>query len=242
MPMAMINLRRRAEEAEILDGPLEADADLAGNLRDLARINRWTGSAFLVQRGVRHLLERLSGASFSVLDVGGGGGDGVIRTVCWAERHHLAARGILLDSSAPILQVARARRHPGRVLLRGDACRLPLGDRCVDIVTCSLLLHHLSATQATTVLQEMARVARLGVVVDDLLRSHVGYWGALALGRLLTTNRLTRHDGPLSVRRAFRQHELATVMQRARLQLVWRGTVPGYRSVVAARAIDAAPL
>jgi len=95
------------------------------------------------------------------------------------------------------------------------------------------LLHHFSPDQAVVVIREMARVARIGVIVDDLLRSRVGYVGARLLGALLTSNRLTRHDGPLSVRRAYRRPELAALLRRAGIRPVCQLTIPGYRSVVA---------
>ena len=38
---------RLADAVELLDGPLDDQATLAGNLRDLARVNRWLGGASL---------------------------------------------------------------------------------------------------------------------------------------------------------------------------------------------------
>ena len=54
-------------------------------------------------------------------------------------------------------------------------------------------------------LREMARVARLGVVVNDLDRTRLGWIGAWLIGHLLTGNRYTRYDAPLSVLRAYRR-------------------------------------
>ena len=48
-----------------------------------------------------------------------------------------------------------------------------------------------------------------GVVVNDLDRSRLGWIGAWLIGHLLTRNRYTRHDAPLSVRRAYRADEMA---------------------------------
>ena len=47
-------------------------------------------------------------------------------------------------------------------------------------------------TRRSTLLGEMARVARLGVVVNDLDRSPLGLVGAWLIGHLLTGNRFTR--------------------------------------------------
>ena len=65
----------------------------------------------------------------------------------------------------------------------------------------------------------MARVARLGVVVNDLERSRLGWIGAWLMAHLLTGNRYTRHDAPLSVRRSYRAVEMAALLRDA-------GTIP----------------
>ena len=57
-------------------------------------------------------------------------------------------------------------------------------------------------------LQEMVRVSRHLVVVSDLRRGLIPYLGARALAATFWRNRLTRHDGPVSVQRAFTSSEL----------------------------------
>jgi hypothetical protein len=65
-------------------------------------------------------------------------------------------------------------------------------------------------------LRELARVSRRAVVVSDLERSLPNWLGALVLGATVWRgNRLTRHDGPLSVRRSFTAAELVELAERA---------------------------
>ena len=70
-------------------------------------------------------------------------------------------RVIAVDRSLPMLEVARSQLPPSDVvLLRADARALPIGDRSVDTVVCSGVLHHLPAwPDAVT---EAARVLRPG--------------------------------------------------------------------------------
>jgi ubiquinone/menaquinone biosynthesis C-methylase UbiE len=70
-------------------------------------------------------------------------------------------RVIAVDRSLPMLEVARSQMPPlDVVLLRADARALPIGDRSVDTVVCSGVLHHLPAwSEAVT---EAARVLRPG--------------------------------------------------------------------------------
>jgi ubiquinone/menaquinone biosynthesis C-methylase UbiE len=99
----------------------------------------------------------------------------------------------------------------------GDGRSLPYPDRSFDVAHASLVLHHFPAGDSIGLLREMARVARLGVVVNDLERSRLGWLGAWLLGHLLTANRYTRHDAPLSVRRAYRSDEMAAMLRDAGL-------------------------
>ena len=86
-----------------------------------------------------------------------------------------------------------------------------------DIAHCSLVLHHAEPAGALRLLQEMARVSRIGVVINDLERSRLAWLGAWLLTRVATRNAYTRHDAPLSVRRAYRPAEVAQMAARAGL-------------------------
>jgi SAM-dependent methyltransferase len=98
-----------------------------------------------------------------------------------------------------------------------DGSAIPFSDRSYDIAHASLVLHHQSPDDAVGLLSEMGRVARLGVVVNDLDRGWPGWLGAWLFGHLLTGNRYTRHDAPLSVRRAYRVDEAADFIRAAGL-------------------------
>ncbi len=115
-----------------------------------------------------------------------------------------------------------------------DGRSLPLPDGSVDIAMCSLVLHHLRPADAVAMLREMRRVARRGVIVNDLVRNWLGYIGAVLFGQFCTRNPLTRNDGPLSVRRAYTRREMAVLAKRAGLGPVrFRGFL-GYRVAMTA--------
>jgi len=85
----------------------------------------------------------------------------------------------------------------------------------VDVAICSLLLHHFEDEDAITVMRELVRVARHRVIVCDLRRSRVaaaGFWlASFAIG----FHPVTRHDGVLSILRAFTRSELADLVRLA---------------------------
>ena len=75
----------------------------------------------------------------------------------------------------------------------------------------------------------------VGIVVNDLSRGRLSIWGAWTLAHVTTRNRFTRHDAPLSTRRAYTPVEAVTLLTRADLRPVFeaRGMV-GHRWVIAA--------
>jgi ubiquinone/menaquinone biosynthesis C-methylase UbiE len=133
----------------------------------------------------------------------------------------------------------RMNAPPGIHLVAADARALPFADGSVDVAICSLVLHHLRPDDAVAMLREMRRVARLGIVVNDLDRNWLGFAGAWLAGRLLTRNPLTRHDGPLSFRRAYTRREMTALAKRAGLGPVRFEGFLGYRQAMTARAMPA---
>lgn len=204
---------------------------LQGNLRDLARINRWLGGVRLSASAIDTLARtRLSLAPardrtvLSVLDVGTGGADIPLALLDRARRRRERWTLTAIDSRPEVLAAAlaadpRVGATDGLDLQLGDGRSLPYPDRSFDVAHTSLVLHHLEPTAAVVLLAEMARVARLGIVVNDLARGWLPWAGAWLIGHLLTTDRYTRHDAPLSVRRAYSRAEAVDLLSRAGLRV-----------------------
>ena len=211
---------RLTDVPELLDGPLDDPAALAGNLRDLRRINRWLGGVALTSAAIDALAAHRR--DVSVLDVGTGGADIPLALLAEAPRRGRAVRVVGLDNRPEVLAAA-ALASPaviatdGLTMVVGDGRSLPYPDHAFDVVHASLVLHHLEGDAGTILLREMARVARLGIVVNDLHRSRFAWVGAWLLGHLLTGNRYTRHDAPLSVRRAYRLEEALALVRASGL-------------------------
>jgi ubiquinone/menaquinone biosynthesis C-methylase UbiE len=124
---------------------------------------------------------------------------------------------------------------PDLELVVSDGRSLPWPDRSFDVVHASLLVHHLEPSEVLAFLREAARVARLGVVVNDLVRARHHWLGARVLLALTTRNRYTRHDGPLSVRRAYTRMVLRALLAGAALRPVAEvAAFAGHRVAIAA--------
>lgn len=205
--------RRNREEA--MDRPgLDPDL-LADDLRNLETLNRLFAGRAIVRKHVRAALAGGAGR-LRVLDIGSGAGDlcRVAAAECRASGRPV--RIFSLDAHPQIQAYARAQcaGFPEIVLIRGDARALPLAADSVDLVLCTLALHHFTEAGAVRVLAEMRRVTRDRAVVSDLRRGRIAY-AAVWLATRFTPNPMTRHDGPVSVNRAFTPDELRALAAEA---------------------------
>jgi len=190
---------KRVVARELMDDPIESLAELEENVADIEFANRAFGGIVPALREVRRLRAR------TLLDVCCGSADVPLAIVRDARKRGERIALTLLDRSAQMLTIARGRAdgEPGVTFAAGDATALPFGDAAFDVVTCNLALHHFEPDAARTLLRELRRVARLMPLVCDLRRSAAALAAAVLWSRLASRNRLTRHDAPLSVRRAY---------------------------------------
>jgi ubiquinone/menaquinone biosynthesis C-methylase UbiE len=215
-------LARAAGAFELLDGPAPF-AERAQSLADVARLNGAFGGRLVTLRHVRRLLARLpAGRMATVLDLGTGGADVPRALVRWARRAGRPIRVFALDLDGATLAVARGMvaGYPEITLLQADALALPFRRGGVDIAISALTLHHLEPAAAAAHLAAMDAVARAGVVVNDLARSRSAWALVWLVTRLLGCGRMSRHDGPLSVRRAYTAEEVRGLCARAGLERV----------------------
>lgn len=194
-----------------MDRPVDAPDELERNLADIAWANRWLGGIAPIRREVARRGAR------TILDVGSGCGDVPYALVRDGRRRGVDVRATCLDRSAAMLAIARARTRGDERLafVQGDGERLPFGDASFDVVTCTLALHHFEPPAARTLLRELRRVARLTPVVGDLTRSYLAFAATWLYAHVTTANRLTRHDAPLSVRRAYEPSEAIALARDA---------------------------
>lgn len=241
-PSALGSLFERLDLPELLDTGQYTPEQLAENLADMRRANRWAGGVWLTLRALARLTEGLApGAELALLDLASGTGDISRAAGGWALRRGLRPRLVITDLSPPIVRLAA--QESGRAVGRADfsaadARRLPFGDASFDVVMCSFALHHLGPEEAVAMLREMGRVARRGVVVNDLVRWRPAYWAVWLACHLTSRNPLTRHDGPLSVRRAYTRAEMDALLAQAGLRLLAADSLLGYRVALTAGRLE----
>jgi ubiquinone/menaquinone biosynthesis C-methylase UbiE len=204
-----------------MDDPARSDRELSASLRDLGWINRVFGSHAIVRAYLEEVLpvwhrRRAPANPLTLLDVATGGADVPQAVVEWGARRGVPVRIIAVDRHPTTVRLAGARTaaSPAIRVLRADARDLPFPDGAFDVCLCTLALHHLTRDEDLAVLRRLHRLARVGFLAVDLLRSPTSYAAVWLLTRF-SRSPLIRHDGPLSVHRAFSWEEYRLLAEEA---------------------------
>jgi ubiquinone/menaquinone biosynthesis C-methylase UbiE len=232
---------KRIYVEELLDAGEGTDDDVAQNLSDLRRINRFLGGTKVVLEALSSYLAEHDTNNLSLLDVGTGSADIPTAVAGWCGARGIKPLMAALDISERNLRIARTRLGigPEVKLVRADSLRLPFADASFDFVTASLFLHHFKDEDVVRLLADFARVARRAVIINDLVRNMIPYYFARLAGPVLATSFLTRYDGPVSVLRGFTVDEMKSLAEQAGMRNVEVKRVFPYRlSLVADTGIQ----
>jgi ubiquinone/menaquinone biosynthesis C-methylase UbiE len=185
-----------------MDDLSRPEHEFAAAYRELKIINRTLGGVRAIER---FLPPAKRGVNLLMLDVAAGACD-----VSEALLEKLPCRIVTLDLNARGLKLAD-KSWP----VVADALALPFREDTFDVVMASLFFHHLSNDACVQVLSQMWRIAKRRILINDLHRHAVAYFSIRALTALFSKSRMVRHDGPVSVLRAFQSRELLDIARRA---------------------------
>ena len=212
-------LTQRHRQPEWMDQPGLDPAAHTQALEGLRRINALSGAVGSLLAPIRSLARERNGQALRVLDLACGGGDNTIALAERARREGLTVRVDGCDLSPQAVAMAsRSSRERGLdgVFFQADALKDPLTDN-YDVILCTLFLHHLDDEAAVDLLSRMGRASRQLVLINDLIRSPLGYGLAWVGCRLLSRSPIVHFDGPVSVQGAFRLPEVRDLAARAGL-------------------------
>lgn len=212
----------RSDQLELLDQGIGTADDVAVNLREMTRINRWLGGYRALTQHLYPMLRKAAhDQPLSLVDLGAGSGETARMLAQWAHRQPIRLKLIPLDlemrhlttvSTPPKVTVSASIHR-----LQANALHLPFAAHSIDFLISSLFLHHLNPQQIMCLLREAYRCARRAVVLNDLVRGYLPLTAFHLVRPLFARHPITFHDGLLSIRRAYRPDELLALAHAAGL-------------------------
>lgn len=229
---------RRELVGELMDDPGVSADDLARSLRYIRWVNRRLGGSNGLLRHLREWSARWPrDRAVTLLDVATGSADIPIAARTWAGRHGFDLRITAVDLHPTTLDLAR--RHvadsgvDGITIVQADALRLMdhYGPGSFDYVHAGMFLHHLGQVEVLTVLRIMHRLARAGIVWNDLVRSRLSLAAVNAV--LIGQPHIIRHDARASIRAAFTRADALDAAERVGITYARYRTLLGHRFTLA---------
>jgi SAM-dependent methyltransferase len=202
---------RRVTAEELLDDDRGTPQEIAQSFDDLWRINRWLGGLSNCLTLLERVFAQRGTRAARILDVGAGDARLAQRLGGELSRRGIQAQFVALDRRITHLRNGQSKSLPA---VAADVFRLPFAENSFDVVMCNLFLHHFSGKNAVDLLKRLMEVARDAVIINDLERSLLPYMfirAAFPFAR----SRITRFDGPASVRQAYTRDEMLDLARSA---------------------------
>ncbi|MGE5362916.1 MAG: methyltransferase domain-containing protein [Bacteroidota bacterium] len=187
---------RRSYQTELMDDFAIQNGTLTVALKELLVINKYLGGDSSSRRALKNFP-----AGSSLLDIGAGAGN-------------ITGDNLSVDRNPAACRFSKMR-SPGLHVICADALFLPFREKSVEIIHCSLFLHHFHENSIAELLSNFKNVARTAIIINDLHRSRTALAGIRILTALLSKSRMVKHDAPLSVLRGFTKRELILIIERA---------------------------
>lgn len=197
-------LSKRSHEPELIDlgSSYYTVAEYRDCLSQLEKIGCFLGG----DRATFKALSKLKFIPESLLDVGCGSGQFTIRLA----EHYPMAKIEGIDISHDAIEIARENLKKVQKPLSNVhffSSYLDEIPRQFDVVTATLVTHHLSDQELISFLRQACQKAKRAVILNDLHRHFLASLSFNLVAPILFPNRLIQHDGSLSIRRAFTRQD-----------------------------------
>ncbi|MCF8254562.1 MAG: methyltransferase domain-containing protein [Bacteroidia bacterium] len=203
-----MKFKERSAELELLDGEGIPQADLYQNLKELDTINTLLGGHAVTLKGVKTFGLRKD-KTYTILEIGCGGGDNLMAIAKWARKEKLQLQLIGVDLKKDCISYANehCKEYPEISFICSDYRDLKKNSKTYDLIFSSLFCHHFSKTDLKELMQFKKEKSDLGYFINDLHRHAIAYYSIAFLTQLFSKSYLVKNDAKLSVWRGFKRND-----------------------------------
>lgn len=208
--------QKRSYEKEIMDD-LECSGEvLEQTLRELKTVNKWLGGNHVTTSALSLFFKEKPQDSYTVADIGCGGGDMIRVMHNWASRQSAEVYLKGIDANPNIIRLAKERNPLAKTsYFVQNIFDEDFSTDQVDISTCTLFTHHFTDDELVLLLKALKKKSRLGIVINDLHRHPLAYYSIKWITGFFSRSPMVKNDAPLSVLRAFTREDWVRILDMA---------------------------
>ncbi|MEN2280533.1 methyltransferase domain-containing protein [Algoriphagus sp. SE2] len=208
---------QRSTEKELMDDLDCSGEELAQTLRELKTINKWLGGNYVTTNGLSKIFKKYPKESYSVADIGCGGGDMIRVMYDWAKNKKEQVTFTGVDANRNIIELASVRLSdlPKISLKVQNVFDTEFSDDKVDISTCTLFTHHFTDSELIGLLKSLKAKSSLGIVINDLHRHWFAFYSIKFLTSLFSKSAMVQNDASLSVLRSFSKNDWENILRKS---------------------------
>ncbi|MGB5204494.1 methyltransferase domain-containing protein [Eudoraea sp.] len=205
-----MDLRYRNTESELMDDPNVAIDTLQQVFKDINMSNRFLGGNAITLGEVCELIKEFPAEQYTIVDMGCGDGETLRKLAIYFRKTDVDVVLIGLDLSEKALSIGRTLSvdFPEITFLKQDILTLKPMDLNCDILLCTLTMHHFSNEQIPLFLSQFAKLANIGVIINDLQRSALAYYLFKGFSAIFIKTKIAKHDGLISIKSGFKKQDL----------------------------------
>lgn len=209
-------MSKRSQQQELIDlgSAFYSKSEYVDCLHKLGCINHWLGG----NRATFWAFNQLERTPESILDVGCGGGQLAIHLA--KKFPYAKIQGIDLSSEAISFANEQLNKEPSIKTVRYSiplSASLQEPPKSYDVLTATLLCHHLTDEDLIDFLKKSVEIAKEAVIINDLHRNIFASLSYGVIAPIFFSNRLIIHDGLISIKRAFKRKDWLEYLNLAQI-------------------------
>ncbi|WP_190808779.1 methyltransferase domain-containing protein [Flagellimonas sp. S3867] len=210
-----MDLTIRSRAFELMDDPNMGFEELKDAYTDINRCNKWLGGDDITINAVWNLIKGDKNKSYTILDMGCGDGTMLLKLSKFLNKYNVSHRMIGVDLRDDVLQIAQEKTvgYPNIEFRKMDILKADSSFEC-DILINTLTMHHFDEERIDAFLMQFVKLAKSGVVINDLHRSGLAYYLFKVFSHLFLRTEVARYDGLVSILKGFKKRELVALSKK----------------------------
>ncbi len=201
----------RIHTSEELDNLELKGKSLTKTLDGLSKINYWLGNSKYTLEAIKNQIK--SGDIQTIVDLGCGGGDNLIRIAKWLNSQKKQLNLIGIDGNQNSLDYAKEKSNFDIEFIQADILDPDFELPSCDLLISSHFIYHFKDEELVSFLKSSRSKVKKAMIFSELRRSLVAR--ILFYPLSIFFNKMVRNDGVKAIRRSFTKTELSELIAKA---------------------------